>query len=57
MRVVVMVVFGMDLKEGDYATRAGPAPALGGYVIGAVDGLIVHASKRRNPDQRSDELP
>jgi hypothetical protein len=51
-----MVVSAVHAKDRDDAARAGPAPALGGYFIGAVDGLRLHASKGRYPDQGSDEF-
>ncbi len=51
-----MVVFAVDLQDGDYAARTSPAPTLGVDIIRAIDGLRVRAAKRRDPNQRGDEF-
>lgn len=52
-----MVVFAVNLKDGGYAARTSPAPALSVYIISAVDGLRVGGRNRRDPNQRYYEFP
>lgn len=57
VRVLAMVVFGVDLEDGNCAARAGAPRGFGVDVIGAGDGLPVRASQCSDTDQRGDDVP